>query len=188
MTDNVLEPGLSFLYMKVGLHANETLKEIIDRKREEIKQAGIAFWGYGGSSCHPLKAVQPFVKEVTAKGTTVQLLMQEITSHHFAEGLAKEYSMDGKTYLPVPKGVNVLGSRYALVLKNLDAIDVDVSLSQTKVGIGRLAGTNGDDYIRGHVDKACLIYDPNGAPGPIGRTIRLCLAAKLEPPYAVILR
>lgn len=187
MTD-LLKPGDAFLYMKVGVHANESLEEIIKRKRAEVEQAGVAFWGYGGSSCHPLNAVQPFVREVTAKGTTVRLLMQEITSRHYAEGLAKEYSEDGKTYRPVPKGIKVLGSRYALVLRNLETIDLNLALSDTKVGVGRLAGAPGDKYIRGHVDKACLVYDPSVRDQASGDPINLGLAGDLAAPYAVLLR
>ena len=188
MTSDTLVPGDLFLYMKVGVHASESLEDIIKRKRAEIKEAGVAFWGYGGSSCHPFNAVQPFVKQVTSKGTTVRLLMQEITSRHFAEGEAKEYSSDGKTYQPVPKGVRVLGSRYALVLSSLDEIDLDIALTHTKVGVGAKAGACGATYIRGHVDKACLIFEPTlQAQGP-SATINLALAANLAAPYAVVLK
>lgn len=184
---NILKPGDSFLYMKVGVHASETLKDIIDRKRAEIEQAGVSFWGYGGNSCHPLTAVQPFVREETSKGLTVRLLMQEINSHHFAQGEAKEYSVDGKHYEPIPKGVKVLGSRFALVLKTLEPIDLAISLAHTRVGIGRCAGRSGADYIRGHLDKACLVYDPDSGPGSID-AVHLGLAARLVDPFAVLLR
>lgn len=183
---SLLKPGDPFLYMKVGVHANESLKDIIERKRAEIKQAGVAFWGYGGSSCHPLNAVQPFVKQVTDKGITVRLFMQEITSRHYAEGEAKQYSADGKTYLPVPKGIKVLGSRYALVLSSLDQVDLQISLTQTTVGVGRLLGSSGSAYIRGHVDKACLVFDPSA--DEAGNTIQLRLAGNMAAPYAVVLK
>lgn len=184
---NVLKPGDSFLYMKVGVHANESLQDIIERKRKEIAQAGMSFWGYGGSSCHPFNAVQPFVREVTKGGTTVRLLMQEITSRHFAVGEAQEYSPDGKNYYPVPKGVKVLGSRYALVLTSLDEINESVSLADTAVGIGRKIGVSGSQYIRGHVDKACLVYKP-GTGTATGPDIPLRLSAKMAEPFAVVLR
>lgn len=185
----VLRPGDPFLYMKVGVHANESLKDIIQRKRAEIEAAGVSFWGYGGNSCHPFTAVQPFVKEVSATGTKVTLLMQEITSHHYAVGEAKEFSADGgKTYKPIPRGVKVLGSRFALVVNSLDDVDLAVPLSKTSVGIGRMMGISGDRYIRGHVDKACLVYDPAAHPGPDDRIVRMSLAAALAEPYAVVLR
>lgn len=184
----ILKPGDSFLYMKVGVHASESLEDIIKRKRAEIEEAGVSFWGYGGNSCHPLTAVQPFVREETEKGTTVRLLMQEIVSRHYAQGEASEYSVDGKHYEPIPKGIKVLGSRYALVLKSLDAIDLAVSLAQTRVGIGNCMGRAGADYIRGHVDKACLVYDPSAGPNLGDATVLLGLSADLAQPYAVLLR
>lgn len=185
---SVLKQGDSFLYMKVGVHANESLEDIIARKRKEIEDAGVSFWGYGGSSCHPYNAVQPFVKEQTAKGTTVRLLMQEITSRHYAKGSAKEFSPDGKNYYPIPKGVNVLGSRYALVVSTLNPIEGVLFLSDTVVGIGNKEGLSGDQYIRGHVDKACLVYSPRSGLAERKAEIALCLSAELAEPYAVVLR
>ena len=183
-----LHPGDPFLYMKVGVHASETLEDILIRKRKEIKDAGVAFWGYGGNTCHPIQAVQPFVREQTDKGLTVRLLMQEINSRHFAEPVpATHYSADGVTWLKVPKGVNVLGSRYALVLSTLDAIDLPVSLEDSIVGVGKRIGSPGAKYIRGHVDKACLVYQPTQHPAP-PQQVHLKLSARMADPYAVLLK
>jgi len=41
-------PGAGLLFMKVGVHAQETLEDIIRRKSEEIEKEGFAMWGYGG--------------------------------------------------------------------------------------------------------------------------------------------
>jgi len=174
--------------MKVGVHASETLEDIINRKRAEIEEAGVAFWGYGGNTCHPVNAVQPFVKEQSDKGLTVRLLMQEINSHHYAQGEAKEYSVDGKNYEPIPKGVKVLGSKYALVLRTLEPLTLAISLAQTRVGVGNCKGRSGADYIRGHLDKACLVYDPTQGPSAGASPVNLGLAAQLADPYAVFLR
>ena len=46
--------------MKVGTHASEELSDIIGRKRAEIEAEGMAFWGYGGGTCHPSTMVRPF--------------------------------------------------------------------------------------------------------------------------------
>ena len=53
-------PGDGILFMKVGVHARESLEDIIERKDKEIRDAGYALWGYGGSTCHPSTMVQPF--------------------------------------------------------------------------------------------------------------------------------
>src|SRR5690349_12086369 len=136
-----LKAGTPFIFMKVGVHANEPLAEIIKRKREEIAKAGVSFWGYGGGTCHPITAVQPFVKRSVEGGMHVNLLMQEINSRHYAPAVrAEEYSADGVTWHKVPRDVHVLGSRYALVLDSLDEIDSEVTLDQTAVGVGRMQG------------------------------------------------
>ena len=55
----IVTPGAGILYMKVGTHARETLDDIIRRKTREIEEAGVAFWGYGGNTCHPENMVNP---------------------------------------------------------------------------------------------------------------------------------
>lgn len=188
MTIEKLSNGMPFVYMKVGIHARESLADIIKRKREEIAKAGVAFWGYGGNTCHPLNAVQPFAKAAIEKGNTVHLLMQEINSNHLAAPVrAKSYSTDGIKYVSVPPAINVLGSRYALVLKSLDEIDLDLALRDTQVGIGRFLGSPGEGYIRGRVDKACLVFSP-GKGDSRAEKISLKLAAQLAEPYAVLLK
>ena len=59
-----LQPGAGFIFMKVGVHAQETLTDIIARKQRELKDAGVSFWGYGGNTCHPTTKVQPFVSKL----------------------------------------------------------------------------------------------------------------------------
>lgn len=184
-----LGPGDPFIFMKVGVHASESLESIIQRKREEIAKAGVSFWGYGGGTCHPLTAVQPFVKEYVANGVNVRLLMQEIDSRHYAQPVrAEEYSADGVRWEKVHQDIHVRGSRYALVINSLDIVDMAVSLEDSAVGVGRMRGSSGDSYIRGHVDKACLVYQPGAVPHPGGRQVSLRLAARLAAPYAVLLK
>ncbi|MDF2462789.1 MAG: hypothetical protein K0Q43_1024 [Ramlibacter sp.] len=183
-----LEPGDPFIFMKVGVHAREPLKDIIERKRKEIANAGVSFWGYGGGTCHPLTAVQPFVKEYVNNGLNVHLLMQEITSNHWAPPVrAEESSADGVRWEKIHPDINVTGSRYALVIDSLDLIEEPISLDQAAVGVGRLKGSKADSYIRGHVDKACLVYAP-GETKPDAQSIVLRLAARVVAPYAVLLK
>ena len=37
-----LQPGAGFIFMKVGVHAQETLADIIARKQRELKDAGVS--------------------------------------------------------------------------------------------------------------------------------------------------
>jgi hypothetical protein len=117
--------------------------------------------------------------------------MQKMQSNHWAEPLpADEYSVDGQTWLAVPKGIEVRGSRYALVIEDLHEEDLTLPLTQTTVALGPSMGKSGKDYISGRVDKACLELGANvdipPAPGELVTPIGL--VAKLKAPYAVFLR
>ncbi len=184
-------PGQPLLFMKVGVHAREPLDQIIVRKHQEFVESGAIFWGYGGNTCHPLTMVQPFAKQQLVLGREVVLVMEEIKSNHFAEPKeAEEYSDDGVTWKRVPSGIHVLGSRYALVLEDLQIEGFDLNLRQARVSVGPTRGRGAHDYIKGRVDKGCLEVDPtqmNGAP-QASDIHRISLLAKLQPPFAVFLR
>lgn len=187
----LIKPGQGILYMKVGVHAQEPLEEIIARKKKEIDDAGFTFWGYGGMTCHPKTMVQPFAKEASAKGETIFLCMQEIVSNHNEEPVrASQYSVDGIKWLDVPKPIDALGSRYALAIKDLRAEECEIPLERVEVAIGKSRGRVGSGYIKGQVDKACFrIRDDVDAPkADHERIIGVSLVAELLPPYAVFLK
>lgn len=187
----IITPGAGILFMKVGTHATESLKDIIERKVKEIKDAGFAMWGYGGNSCHPRTMVQPFAEEQEAKGLPIYLCMQEMNSRHFAEPLrAKRYSSDGSVWRDVPSGINVLGSRFALVVESLQREELVLPLESTRVAIGPSRGRIGSRYVQGHVDKACLevVDHPLNLLKEDLREVKINLVAKLKEPYAVFLR
>lgn len=48
----------NIIIMKAGTHADESLDRILVRKTREVSGAGFCLWGYGGSSCHPIRQVQ----------------------------------------------------------------------------------------------------------------------------------
>lgn len=186
----ILKPGAGLLFMKVGTHAQESLEVILERKTKEIEDAGVAFWGYGGNTCHPATMVQPFAKAFEERGGKIYLCMQPMNSRHFAPKLrADEYSVDGISWIPVPERINVLGSRYALVIKNLHREDFDLPLDATTVAVGNSIGAPGSKYISGRVDKACLEVAPNVSAVPSGDArVHIGLVAELAAPYAVYLR
>ena len=191
MTD-LIHPGAGFIFMKVGTHAKETLADIIARKKKEISDAGFAFWGFGGNTCHPQTMVQPFAKSFEEKGETIHLLMEEMESKHFADPIrAEEFSIDGIKWEPIHSEINVLGSRYALVIKDLHQEELQVPLEQTRVAVGRSEGQLGSKYIQGRVDKGCLVVTPEPSvpeePSLI-KNVDINLVADLVKPYAVFLR
>jgi hypothetical protein len=183
--------------MKVGTHARETLDDIIGRKSREIERAGVAFWGYGGNTCHPQNVVQPFAKDYNERGQTVYLCMHPMNSKHFAHPVrADEFSIDGIKWEMISDDINVLGSRYALVIKNLRKDEFDLPLSLTEVALGNCTGLPGNKYIKGRVDKACLQITGDAtktetlgsAEIEADEARHIGLVAELAEPYAVYLR
>jgi hypothetical protein len=147
MTPTTLHRGAPLLFMKVGTHANETLDDILVRKRREIQDGGFAMWGYGGSTCHPLTVVRPFAEMFQSSSEPIRLVMEEIDSHHFAEQIAADqYSADGHEWIDIDTNVHrVLGSRYALFINNLRLEKIQLPLGQSKVALGACEGRRGDD-------------------------------------------
>jgi len=186
----IVDPGQGIVFMKVGTHAQETLEAILERKRREIADAGFALWGYGGGTCHPQTMVQPFAKSFAKKGRAIYLCMEEMESRHFAEPLrAEQSSADGLSWSDIPIAINVLGSRYAMVIRKLRNEEFDLPLSQTRVAIGNSQGKPGHLYVNGRVDKACLeVVVEAGIIGGAEKVTRIGLVAELAPPYAVFLR
>jgi hypothetical protein len=116
--------------------------------------------------------------------------MESMNSQHYAETkAAKEYSVDGITWKPIHDKINVLGSRYALVINKLREETFDLALDQTTIPLGRSMGKVGSNYIKGRVDKACLtIADKLVLTNERVPTRPISLVAELAEPYAVFLR
>lgn len=186
----IIKSGQGLLYMKVGTHAQEPLEDIIARKTKEIEDAGLAFWGYGGNTCHPQTMVQPFARKYERQGGVIYLCMQPMDSKHFAIQVpADEYSVDGSQWVQIPQGIKVLGSRYALLIKNLRKEEFDLPLDRTKVALGNSMGAVGSKYIAGRVDKACLEITEESVPGgQVTAPVHIGIVAELVTPYAVYVR
>ncbi|MBL8180005.1 MAG: hypothetical protein JNL64_00155 [Blastocatellia bacterium] len=184
---NLIVPGQGVLFMKVGTHARESLEDIIERKTREIEESSFALWGYGGSTCHPQTMVQPFARDYHRQGGRIYLVMEPMESKHFAEPVrADELSVDGIKWEPIPKPINVKGSRYALVIQNLRKEEFDLPLDRTEVALGNSMGAPGGKYINGRVDKACLrILDEHHGPD---RRVHIGLVADIVEPFAVYVR
>lgn len=188
---DIIHPGAGVLFMKIGTHAQEDLADIIARKTKEIDAAGFGMWGYGGNTCHPSTMVQPFAETFAERNEPIHLVMEKMNSKHFAEPLcAAEYSVDGRDWIEIPRAIEVRGSRYALVIKNLREASMALPLNQTRVAVGNSFGRLGSRYIVGRVDKACLEILPApelvNEPAPNVRPINM--VADLIAPYAVFLR
>lgn len=178
------------LFMKVGDHAGEAWEKVLERKRREKDRAGMIFWGYGGSACHPLTQVRPFVKMSLEIGERPILVMQRIKSN-MDQGTyaAEEYSEDGVIWKKIPDGIRVTGSRYAMVLDEILPGDFIFDAAQFEVGIGPNRGKRGDEYLQGRTDKACLVRaaDPT-VMADQDEPPKIEVYAPLKEPYAVMLR
>ncbi|MCP4564149.1 MAG: hypothetical protein GY873_37495 [Bosea sp.] len=189
--NDIIRPGAGVLFMKVGTHAQEDLDEIILRKTREIEEAGFGMWGYGGGTCHPRSMVQPFASSFEARNEPIHLVMETMDSRHQADPIrADQFSVDGVSWEDIHPDINVLGSRYALVIRNLQRCEMELPLDQTQVPVGPSTGRIGSRYLRGRVDKACLeVLDrPEAVNEGTPRIVRISLVAELQAPFAVLLR
>lgn len=179
----------NFVFMKVGEHARESFNDILKRKKEEYKNTGKIFWGYGGTTLHPTKTVQPFMKTYQTK-SGIHLLMQVVKSNADPDLLpAQEYSVDGTNWLQIPDGINVLGSRYALVLGEIKPDSLKFTLDQYEVAEGRSKGKLASDYLKGRIDKGCFIKSAEAENSNNSDSFSMIqYTAKIVDPYAVFLR
>ena len=184
MTD-LIRAGDPVLFMKVGMHAQESLDDIIARKQAEIDRMGFAMWGYGGPTCPPGR-VRPYAVEQRDAGQVIRLVMEPVNSKHArTPNRASHFSVDNKTWEAIPQGIDVLGSKYALCITNLRETDQELPLGATKVAIGPSRGKVGAAYVQGQIDKACLEVVSEVTEGKVA-SIRL--EADIVDPWAVFLR
>ena len=182
----------AFIFMRVGNHAGEDFDSILKRKQQELEDAGMIFWGYGGTTLHPVRHVQPFARMWVEQRGSIQIVMQPINSKADPDILpATEYSVDGIRWEEIPSGISVTGSRYAIVLDEIEPGQLDLDLRDFEVGIGPSRGRNAAQYLRGRVDKGCFVAaesaneDPGRFKSPL---VSIGFQAKLRDPYAVMLR
>ena len=181
----------AFVFMRVGNHAGESFESILRRKQRELEDAGKIFWGYGGTTLHPIHHVQPFARLWVQQEGSIQVVMEQIDSRANPEVLpASEFSTDGINWERMPDGVNVTGSRYAIVLDEIVPGKLELDLSRFQVGIGPSRGRNAAEYVRGRVDKGCFVEAPSAseASDTHQKPRLIQFQARLLEPYAVILR
>jgi hypothetical protein len=181
-------PG-KFIFMKVGQHAGEDFSDILERKRKEHKRTGMIFWGYGGNTLHPHNHVLPFIETYKSSGG-IYLLMNPIKSTADPDIVpAKEYSQDLISWKKIPDGILVTGSRYALVLDDIEQDELELDLNDYQVGVGKSEGKQASKYLTGHIDKGCFVKSVLPAESDSKPKIRKVeYVAKLKSPYAVFLR
>lgn len=152
----------NIIFMKYGVHASENVNSIITRKKEEIANCNKMFWGYGGVVCHPQNQIQPFLLENALRGEKTYLVLSETSSKLYnTAARATSYSIDKKCWIPFEEGINVLGSKYAIVCGSLEECDIMLDLNKYTIPIGASKGKLLSNYVSGRVDKACGRYCDN---------------------------
>ena len=179
------------LFMKVGDHAGENWYDILARKRREIEVAGRSFWGYGGNTLHPISRVQPFAKLALKEQGGIFLVMEPIRSNAHPDILpATQFSRDGITWQPIPEGINVLGSRYAMILDEIRPGDLEIDFAEYVVAVGPCSGKSAPSYLQGRVDKGCFVRKSERRVHQVDQKAlhKVGVVARLKDPFAVLLR
>ena len=181
-------PLKSFILMKIGYHVNETLEEIITRKQKEQSICGKIFWGYGGTLCHPITQVVPFMQKVIQKDIITPVFAMSFTPSRFNTTLrtSQEYSLDGKIWNTLPTGVMVTTSKQAIVCRNLQRVDQALNLSKYEVAVGPSKGKPLSKYLSYRTDKACAILSEKSNSN--NKVLKINYIAEIIEPYAVCLR
>ena len=172
------------VFMKIGYHGDETLDEIIDRKMREERSCGVIFWGYGGTICHPLNQVSPFVRSAKEQGYKVKLIFSVTPSKfHKERHNARYYSADRKIWQSMPNGSLITSSAFAITCRNFRKVNYKVDISKYKVAIGPNKGKNLHEYLSYRTDKACAVYNPQT--GKACHLIPVTFEADVVFPYSV---
>ena len=177
----------NIIYMKYGVHASESIESIVKRKMQEIEVCQKMFWGYGGTICHPTNQVQPFLERNLSKGEKTYLLLSKTLSElNNDPTVALAYSVNHQEWVPIPEGITVLGSKYAIICKNIQQCNFSIDLADYVVPIGNSKGRKLSDYIQGQVSKACGQYCKN-TDKSASRIVNITLCAEITEPFAVFL-
>ena len=185
------KPKDAFLFMKVGPHGCESLDQILNRKEIELNEAGMIFWGYGGTVLHPQNQVQPFVDQRVGELGRIEVLMQRIEGNSKVgshAGTAKLYAAnDNEPWKCIPEGIKT-GSKHALVLEEIRECELKLDLRDYKVGIGPSEGENAANYLKGRTDKGALVKAKSTRNRPReSKYVSIEYRAHLLCPYAVFL-
>ena len=109
----------NIVFMKYGTHAGETASVIIQNKIDESNSFGQTFWGYSGTTCHPLKQLQPFIKKNTEAGEFTYLVLSRINSIWNGQSeRAMFYSRNNTDWVPIPDGNSIRGSKFAILCRS----------------------------------------------------------------------
>lgn len=175
----------NIVLMKYGAHAGETSDSIIERKNTEMKKSGKVFWGYGGTLCHPLNQIQPFLEENRRKNQKTFLVLAKTKTKTKNEILpnvnrARFYSENKVDWEPIPSDNIVTGSRYAVICRSFEKCNINIDLSLYRIPFGNAKGCRLSDYLGWRRNKACGRYSEEEIDISIPLVINISIIAEIE--------
>lgn len=176
----------SIIIMKAGTHADESLDRILVRKAREASEAGFCLWGYGGSSCHPIRQIQIHAQRTASRVKC--LFVRTPSNPRLSTSYSSEYSPDGVQWAPLPANHVVASSRWAITISNIKLSEQVIDLAKYVVAVGPSEGKSLVKYLRGRSDKACARRVNDDNPTSESNLVAVHFLADLVPPYGVVLR
>jgi hypothetical protein len=183
----------NIVLMKYGPYYGEDTLAVIDRKRLEFSKHGYFFWGYGGTTCHPITRLRPFAKQATRFGGKVYLALTPTESKFgILTAPRKRFSVDRirtpEEGDPLPEGIFVYRSAFALRCGELFEVKRTIDLSQYVVALDSVQPPRRlQEYLRFRTDKACANYFPSSEGLEKGKLVQIDYIAEVLPPYAYFL-
>ena len=186
----LLEPH-AFVWCIAGPHIDETLTEIVERKRQDIQEFGWCLWAYGGGGpVHPETQVRRLATEYGAEGRLPLLMPNKgklypdngVSFHSFVVSRAAEAES-------IPPGMSaVTGGRSSWAFK---IASVEFS-EDTVIDVGRYVAPYSQrgpqplaEFLKTSRGRACAAPGPQ----PVGvMERRVEVVAALAEPYAVFLQ
>lgn len=175
------------LILKGGRHAGAEWEEVARTKLHNLRDVGVTYWGYRGNACHPRNQVQPFAQRAPGPVEVVVIRTKGERPEDASTTRAEQWSADERDWRPLPRGIQVTGSKYALVLDELVACEEAIDLNHYVVGIGESTGTVASHYLSGQVSRGCFTWSDECAGVPADPR-EVVLRGRLAEPYAVFLK
>jgi hypothetical protein len=194
----MLDPP-AFVWCNAGPHADETLHEIVERKKKDIACFGWCLWAYGAGAAHPETQVRRLAREFVLD-QPLALLMPDTgdvmppSAEAFSGYTATK---DGPVSL-IPEAMSpVTGTlpppgktsrTYAFLLSSLDWC-VGSSVDPTRYR----APYHGDGtksfavYRRTSHGRACVARYEDGRQDSQSKALTVHVVGEMAPPYAVYL-
>jgi hypothetical protein len=181
----------------MGPHAGESTKQIFTRKKRDIEKVGKTFWLVRSPAVKPCM-VQEMCSAARKRSQRVSCLFISPSSEGGAKDTdgaspATEYSVDGSTWLPLPKGLTPVTGRLdgraaALVFDELTIIDKQAELDLWDYCCHG-DGTAPIIFGQGRSTVCAIRKSSRACRGKMKSNIRVLVAkARLAAPFAVSVR